>query len=239
MKLLDLQEVDSALDSLAARLPALPEQVELTKLTERRTDVASRHGHLQTEATDLAREQRKADADVEQVKTRRDRNDERITAGLVSDPKQLQALQHENESLVRRISDLEDVELEVMERLEGAQTELDRLSRELADLDEQVTAQTEVRDAAAAAVARRQTDALGDRERLTAEIPAALLVLYDRLRDQLGGVAVGVLQHGRCGGCRLDIGTRELARISTAPDDEVIRCEECDRILVRTSASGI
>jgi predicted nucleic acid-binding Zn-ribbon protein len=237
--LLDLQEVDSTLDSLAVRLRALPEQIELTKLSERRMDVAARHGHLQTETTDLAREQRKADADVEQVKTRRDRNDQRITAGTVSDPRQLQALQHENESLARRISDLEDVELDVMERLEGAQAELDRLGHELADLDERVTEQTKARDEAAADVARRQTDALADRERLTAEIPAALLALYDRLRDQLGGVAVGVLQHGRCGGCRLDIGARELARISTAPDDEVFRCEECDRILVRTAASGV
>jgi uncharacterized protein len=239
LKLLDLQAVDSTLDSLAVRLRALPEQIELTKLSERRTDVASRHGRLQTEAGDLAREQRKADADVEQVKTRRDRNDQRITAGNVSDPKQLQALQHENESLVRRISDLEDAELEVMERLEGAQAELDRLGSELAELDERITDQTEARDEAAADVARRQTDALADRERLTSEIPVALLAVYDRLRDQLGGVAVGALQHGRCGGCRLDIGARELARIATAPDDEVIRCEECDRILVRTSASGI
>ncbi len=201
--------------------------------------MSARQGRLQTEVADLSREQRKADADVEQVKARRARNEQRITAGLVGDPKQLQALHHENESLNRRISDLEDVELDVMERLESAQTELERLSAELADLDQEVAAQTEARDAAAGEVTRRQTDALADRERLVADIPPALLAVYDRLRDQLGGVAVGELRQKRCGGCRLDVGARELARIATAPDDEVVRCEECDRILVRTAASGL
>lgn len=217
----------------------MPEQLELTKLTERRTDVSHRHGELQTEVADLSREQRKADADVEQVKARRTRNEERITAGLVGDPKQLQALQHENESLNRRISDLEDVELTVMERLETAQTALESLSAELADLEQQVQAQTDVRDAAADEVTRRQTDALADRERLAADLPADLLALYDRLRDQLGGVAVGELRQKRCGGCRLEVGAAELARIAAAPADELVRCEECNRILVRTSDSGL
>jgi uncharacterized protein len=227
------------LDSLAARMRALPEQAELNSLAERRTEVGDRHGRLQTEVADLAREQRKADADVEQVKTRRARNEQRVTAGLVSDPKQLQAMQHENESLGRRISDLEDTELEVMERLETAQSELDRLGGELAELDDHIAELTKARDEAATAVARRQTDTLADRERLATEIPGDLLAVYDRLREQMGGVAVGALHQGRCGGCRLDIGARELARIAAAPDDEVIRCEECNRILVRTPTSGV
>jgi predicted nucleic acid-binding Zn-ribbon protein len=188
---------------------------------------------------DLSREQRKADADVEQVKARHTRNEQRIIAGLVGDPKQLQAMQHENESLVRRIGDLEDVELEVMERLESAQSELDRLGLELAELDEGIVEATKARDEAATEVARQQTDALADRERLVTQIPGNLLALYDRLRDQMGGVAVGALQHGRCGGCRLEVGARELSRIAAAPDDEVFRCEECDRILVRAPTSEV
>jgi hypothetical protein len=213
--------------------------VALNALTERRTDISARQGRLQTEVADLSREQRKADADVEQVKTRRTRNRERITAGLISDPKQLQAMQHETETLERRISDLEDADLEVMERLETAQRELDRLTRELADLDEQVVAMQEHRDEVAADIAHRQTDALAEREKLVADIPANLLAVYDRLRDQLGGVAVGALQHRRCGGCQLEIGAADLSRMTAAPPDEVLRCEECNRILVRTPSSGL
>lgn len=216
----------------------MPEQVALSELTERRTDISTRHGRLQTEVADLAREQRKADADVEQVKTRRARNDDRITAGQVSDPKQLQAMGHENETLAKRISDLEDAELEVMERLESAQNEFDGLGQELADLDDGSVELARARDEAAAEVAREQTDALAERERLVADIPGALLALYDRLREQLGGVGVGILHQKRCGACHLDIGAADLARMLAAPSDEVLRCEECNRILVRSSTGS-
>ncbi len=233
-----MQEVDSTLDQLVSRLKALPEQLALTALAERREDVSAQHGRLQTEVADLGREQRKADADVEQVKTRRTRNRERIAAGLVSDPKQLQAMQHETETLGRRISDLEDAELEVMERLEASQSEFERLGRELADLDDQLIAREKERDEVATDIAHRQTDALAEREQLAADIPANLLAAYDRLRDQLGGVGVGALQHKRCSGCQLEVGAADLARMTAAPRDEVLRCEECNRILVRLPGSG-
>ncbi len=88
-------------------------------------------------------------------------------------------------------------------------------------------------------IADRQTDALAEREKLAADIPANLLAAYDRLRDQLGGVGAAALHHKRCGGCQLEVGAADLARMRAAPRDEVLRCEECNRILVRTSESGM
>ncbi len=208
-------------------------------LAERRTDVSTRHGRVQTEVEDLAREQRKADADVEQVKARRARNQERIDAGLVSDPKQLQAMQHEIETLHRRISDLEDEELAVMERLETAQAQLDSLGGELVEIESGGVEQLKARDAATAEISELQQAAREERELLVADIPTDLLTLYERLRGQLGGVGVGALHQKRCGGCQLDVGAADLARMATAPADEVMRCEECNRILVRTPESGI
>ncbi|HSS68699.1 MAG TPA: C4-type zinc ribbon domain-containing protein [Nocardioidaceae bacterium] len=208
-------------------------------LGERRTDLSARHGHTQTEVEDLSREQRKADADVEQVKSRRTRDRERVEGGLVSDPKQLQAIQHEIETLDRRISDLEDEELAVMERLEEAQGNLDRLVAELAAVESEGGDALKARDAATADISSREEDARAERGLIAADIPGDLLALYERLRGQLGGVGVGALRHGRCGGCQLAVGSADLARIGAAPDDEVIRCEECDRILVRTAESGV
>ena len=188
---------------------------------------------------DLARAQRKADADVEQVKARRTRNADRLEQGLVSDPKQMQALQHELETLGRRISDLEDEELVVMEELEDAQARLAVLTAELAEIDDEGARAQQARDASGGEIAQLQSDSRAERDQLAAEVPPALLTLYDKLRSQLGGVGVGALQHRRCGGCRLDVGAADLARIANAPSDEVIRCEECNRILVRTSESGL
>lgn len=239
LKLLDLQKVDSHLDQLAHQLRTMPELAALTTLAERRTDVAASQGQAQTTVEDLARAQRKADADVEQVKTRRTRNQERIDAGLVSDPKQLSAMQHELQTLDRRISDLEDEELEVMEQLEEAQAALVSLTEELNAIEKEGAALTQTRDEKSASISAEQTDLRSERETLATELPGDLLALYDKLRDQLGGVGVGALQHGRCGGCQLNVGAADLARMAQAPSDEVMRCEECNRILVRTAESGI
>ncbi len=202
-------------------------------------DVGTEHGRAQTEVDDLAREQRKADADVEQVRSRKERNRQRIDAGQISDPKQLQAIQHETQSLDRRISDLEDAELEVMERLEQAQAHLARLTAELERLDAQQGEQTGARDRATAEAAEQLADSSAERRMLADQVPTDLRALYDKLRAHLGGVGVGALQHGRCGGCQLDVGAAELARVAHSPSDEVLRCEECSRILVRTAESGV
>ena len=85
----------------------------------------------------------------------------------------------------------------------------------------------------------QQKSLQAERETLAARAPGDLLALYDKLRAQLGGVGVGALQHGRCGGCQLNVGAADLARMADAPSDEVMRCEECNRILVRTHESGI
>jgi predicted nucleic acid-binding Zn-ribbon protein len=239
LKLLDLQEVDSTLDQLRHRLQNLPENAALAALAERRTDVSTRHSQATIEVDDLGREQRKADADVEQVKARRQRNRERIDGGLVSDPKQLQAMQHEIETLDRRISDLEDEDLAVMERLDDAQTRLAHLTTELAAIESEGAEQLQDRDAAVVELSAKQEEAVQEREKLASDLPADLLALYDKLRGQLGGVGVGALHHGRCGGCQLDVGAADLARMAAAPSDEVMRCEECNRILVRTAESGI
>ncbi|MGI8434483.1 MAG: zinc ribbon domain-containing protein [Nocardioidaceae bacterium] len=239
LRLLDLQQVDATVDQLAHRLRTLPSQAELTRLTERHDEVADQHGRALTAVDDLAREQRKADADVEQVKARRTRDRQRIDQGVISDPRQLQAMQHEVETLDRRISDLEDTELEVMERLEQAQTSRDELGSELSEIQVELQRVRGERDAAATDIARQADHARAERDLLVADLPEVLLALYDKLRAQLGGVAVGALHQRRCGGCRLDIGAAEMARIATAPSDEVLRCEECNRILVRTPESGV
>jgi len=239
LKLLDVQTLDARIDQLNHLMAALPEAIALRETTERRIDVGTEHGRARTEVDDLAREQRKADADVEQVKARKERNRQRIDAGQVSDPKQLQAMEHETQSLDKRIADLEDAELEVMERLEQAQSDLARLGAELEQLEAREVEQTEARDRAAGEVGRQLEESGAEREILAEQLPADLRALYERLRAHLGGVGAGALRHGRCGGCQLDVGAAELARMANAPSDEVLRCEECSRILVRTAESGI
>jgi uncharacterized protein len=193
----------------------------------------------QTEVDDLGREQRKADADVEQVKTRRQRNQQRLDQGQVGSPKELEGLQHELQTLERRISDLEDAELDVMERLENAQTELDRLQSSIEEYDRSLGELEQRRDVAVRQIDEEVASAESERAQIVDGIPDDLLKLYERLRASHGGVGAAALVQRRCQGCRLELNAADLRAIAAAPDDEVLRCEECQRILVRTGESGL
>jgi predicted nucleic acid-binding Zn-ribbon protein len=238
-RLLDLQDLDSRADQLRHQRRTLPELARLAELTEKRAKVDGEGQDARIAVDDLTAEQAKVDADVEQVKARRDRDQQRMDQGLVSSPKDLQRMQEEMVSLARRISSLEDDEIEVMERLEEAQGRLDALTAELAETDAQLAEVTAGRDARLAEIDRGLEAVADERGPVAAEIPADLLTLYDRLRESRGGVGAALLRARRCEGCNLDIDPAELAAIRAAAPDDVLRCEECSRILVRTSESGL
>jgi uncharacterized protein len=159
--------------------------------------------------------------------------------GLINNPKDLERMQHELVSLERRITALEDEELEVMERLEEAQQALDSLLEQLRAADERLVGLGEARDRQVLEIEEELGKVRAERDPAAADIPAELLALYDRLRQNKGGVGAAALRARQCGGCRLSLDNAELAVIRKAPSDEVIRCEECQRILVRTAESGL
>jgi predicted nucleic acid-binding Zn-ribbon protein len=239
LKLLDLQELDTRLDQLRHRLATLPETRQLAALAQERAEVDGQARDAGIQVDDLVREQKKADADVEQVKARRTRDQDRMDRGLVSNPRDLEHLQQELVSLGRRISDLEDTELEVMERLEAAQAEHARLTGRLAEIDEEMRGLAERRDAQAGEVSALASSTADERKVTASGVPADLLALYERVREQKGGVGAAALRQRRCEGCSLQLNAADLGVIAKAPDDEVLRCEECNRILVRTPESGL
>ncbi|HYJ68699.1 MAG TPA: C4-type zinc ribbon domain-containing protein [Nocardioidaceae bacterium] len=234
-----MQTVDSSLQQLAHRKKNLPQHAELAEVTKRRSALDSRLVELDTQIADLTREQKKADVDVEQVKSRRVRDQQRLDTGQVSSPRELEQLQSEIVALDRRIGVLEDAELEIMEQLETFQGELTEVASELEDLNGKATQIESARDEAVGELDREAADATAERTRLAADVPEQLLAVYERMRAQLGGVGAAALRRRRCEGCRLELTEADFAAIRSAPDDEVLRCPECNRILVRTPDSGL
>jgi uncharacterized protein len=239
LALLDLQELDSRADQLRHQRTHLPEIAEITALASARTEVDDRRRDAQISVDDLTAEQKKVDVDVEQVKARRTRDQQRMDQGLITNPKDLERMQGELTSLQRRITSLEDEELEVMARLEDAQKDLDAAVAELTETDSRLTGLTEARDAKTVEIDASLREVEADRAPAVEKIPADLLALYDRLRASKGGVAVGALHRRECGGCRLTLDASEMAEIRAASADQVVRHEECQRILVRTPESGL
>ncbi len=234
-----MQALDSRADQLRHQRANLPEIAEIANLTASRAELNDSLRDMQIAVDDLTAAQKKADRDVEQVKVRRSKDQDRMDQGLISNPKDLERMQHELDSLNRRISTLEDEELEVMEELEEAQVRLTELQRQIADADERLTALTAERDRRTAEIDAELTTLAAERGPAVADMPPDLLALYDRLRESKNGVGAAELKARQCGGCRLSIDPSELSQIKSSAADLVIRCEECQRILVRTAESGL
>ena len=194
---------------------------------------------LRIRVEDLTAEQKRADADVEQVKIRRVRDQGMIDAGQIKDPKALERMLDELKSLQRRITSLEDTELEVMEELEATQTHLDHETAALASLDEDRVRLKQALEEKAADLQAQLGNAREERGTTASGMPEDLMTLYAKLREQKGGVGAAALRRRECEGCRLTLNASDLAVIAKAPADDVLRCEECNRILVRVPESGL
>ena len=239
LRLLDLQGIDAALDRLHHRMKTLPEIADAVRLSERVSELRDQLVLAETEEGDIAREQAKAEADVEQVRARAARDQQRLDGGSVGSAKELESLQHEIGSLAKRQSDLEDAVLEVMERREAVQSEVEAVRRELTGVEAELAEVERRRDDQLAQLEGEAAVARAERDLLAPEIAPELLTLYDKIRAASGGVGAAALHRGRCEGCHLQLTNADLSALRAAPEDEVVRCEECRRILVRTAESGL
>jgi uncharacterized protein len=237
-RLLDVQAHDTRLSQIAHRQRAMPEHAEIEQLKVRLAAIDAELVVARTAVTDLNRQLTKAENDVEQVRTRVARNQARLDSGQGS-AKDLQGLQHELESLANRQGVLEDVELEIMERQEEAGTALSTAKAEYDKVAEQLAEVEARRDKALALLAAEATTEQQARENAAAGVPKPLITLYEKIREQSDGVGAARLYQRRCEGCRLSVPPNDLNMIRSAPADQVIRCEECRRILVRTAESGL
>jgi predicted nucleic acid-binding Zn-ribbon protein len=237
-RLLDVQTHDTRLAQLAHRRRTLPEHAELERLQLRRRALADELVAARTVASDLRRELAKAEADVEQVRSRVARNNARLQSGQGS-AKDLQAIQHELGTLGERQNVLEDAELEVMEKLEAAEARVNELEALEGGLDGEIGEVERRRDHAFADIDTEAGSESGARADAAAGVPGDLLALYEKIRDAHGGVGAARLYQRRCEGCRLELNPTDIGRIRAAGPDAVLRCEECGRILVRTPDSGL
>ena len=235
-RLLDLQAVDTALQQLAHRRRSLPELAELEAVAREISALEDERVRAQVAVDDLDRDIARFEKDIEQVRTRKDRDHKRLDAGGAL--REIEGLQHELATLNRRQSELEDSELELMEQRETAEQVLNDVTGRLAVAGERRTAAESRRGEAYAEIGKEEEFKQSSRGPLVADLPAELVTLYDKIRAD-SGLGAALVRSGRCGGCRIELYGADLARVKSAPADDVVRCEECRRIMVRTSESGL
>lgn len=235
--LLDLQATDTALTQLAHRRRTLPELGEIEQLDGELRKLADERVQAQVAVDDLDRDISRLERDVEQVRLRADKDRGRLESGQGA-AKELEGLQHELASLARRQGELEDTELELMEQREAAQTTLVDVDTRASTLRGGRDQAEQRRDAALVELSAEQERRTAERGTLAAGAPADLLTLYERIRANTG-VGAALLRARRCEGCRLELSGSALAAVRAAAPDDVVRCEECGRIQVRTDESGL
>lgn len=231
--------MDSKIQQLKHRKATLPELGQAAELKRRVGELDDRLIAVGTRVADLELEQAKAEADLVPVRQRREREQQRIDSGSVTDGNTLSSLISEVEHLGKRINDLEDAELEVMEQLENAQQDRDKLTGERtathAELAEVVTR-------GRAAMAELDAEIAGlqsERDVVVTDLPADLVERYTRLSAKHSGVGAAELVRRRCTGCQLELNAADVERFAAAHVDEVLSCEQCGRIVVRTKESGL
>lgn len=230
--LLVVQGHDTHLDQIRHQMAALPARAERDAVVAQLAATEADHGAQSAVGDDLGRDQKRLDDEIESLSAKRAGYDQRLYGGTVTNPRELQDLQEEIAALGRRITILEDRELEVMEQIEPVDARLSTLS---AAVDTQRTALRGAEErltAAEAELAVALDDATSQRSAAAAAIPADVLAGYDKLRGGLGGIAVAPLVGNQCGGCHLTLSAMEASRLRKLPSDEVAHCEECGRILV-------
>ncbi|MFZ1162689.1 zinc ribbon domain-containing protein [Mycobacterium sp.] len=228
--LLEVAELDAELAKLDHRAGHLPERTDCERIQTDQVAAGDRLGALQIALEDLDTQVSRFESEIDGVRQREDRD--RSLLQSVADSKQLSELQHELETLQRRQTSLEDSLLEVMERREQLQVQRTAEQATVEALESDLAAAQHALDTTLADIDHHRRVYSARRDELTAELDPQLVALYERQRAG-GGPGAGLLQGRRCGACRIEIDRGELARISAAADDEVLRCPECSAILLR------
>jgi uncharacterized protein len=228
--LLELAELDAELNRLAHRATNLAEQHRFEQAQTDHRAATDRLAVLGIAIEDLDAQVVRFESEIDGVRRREDR-DRALLASSSTGAKQLGELQHELETLQRRQSSLEDSLLEIMERREQLQQQHGAELAAIKGLDGELAAARQERDTALAEIEHARGDRLNRRAELLAAIDEDLASLYDR-------VGAGLLRAGRCGACRIEIVRGELSRITGAAADDVVRCPDCNAILLREKVTG-
>lgn len=237
-RLLELAEEDADIARLTHQARSLPQHKRIQDLMKARADATDALVEARTVVGDLEAATARAESDLVPVRERLQRNQARIEDGSISDGKVLRGLMEEVEHLRRRISDLEDAELDLMGELEAAQEGQERVAEQKSRIEEQLRADVAERDEQVAALAAEAKQVQVTRDARAKSLSADLLALYEKLRASKG-TGAALLQRGHCTGCQLEIPVSDLDGYRKAPVNQVLRCAHCDRILIRTETSGL
>ena len=235
-RLLELADIDRALTRARATQAPLADTLHIPSLTAAVEELKGRRHDAFVELEGVRSELARAESDVAMVDKRIATDKERLEH--TASAKDAQGLEHELASLMGRRSDLEDIELAIMERLDEAQATEAEIAGDLATA-EQALADARSEEHAQSVELAAETFRLGSaRGDLVAALPADLVALYERQRERYGQGA-SHLRAGISSASGVALTESDVQAVRQAPADEVLLCPDSNAILIRTAESGL
>lgn len=228
--LLRLQQAETKIRRLEKHLDELPEQQALDEAADKAARAKAAQDTRRVDLQQIESEMRRLEGDLDLLQQRREHEQTRMYGGEISNPRELQAVRAEIESVGKRIESREEELLEVMGRREQLSDEIETLAQRQAELEDQQDELTQARDEAAKGVLADLAEAKAARDRDREVVPDDLLERYDKSKARHSGVGVGRLEGGICSACRLELTPLEISDLRSG--DPVGVCPQCQRLII-------
>lgn len=227
--LLSLANLDLQISRSKAAIKNLSSGAQFAELREAQRGLAAKLIGARNALDSVELELKRAETDLYLVEQRIAKDQVRLNG--TNSSKDAQGIQSELESLARRKSDLEDIELAILDEHESAKAAYATVSGDKAAVDDELSL-GEAANEAELMKLRSGLDLLtNDRAQQASRMPAELNEIYEKKASR--GVAVARLVGRECGACRISLGATALNEVELLARDELATCPECQAILVR------
>lgn len=231
-QLLVVQGHDTLLDQLRYRRANHDLRGELSETESEIAQIDIAIAEIQGRRHDLDRERKRLDDEVAKIRSKREDINVKLYDGSVTATKDLLAMQAEAKSMAEHQAGVEDEELEFMEQIESVSGELGEAEAKRQVLSDKAASLAEDLEVKLSEIDAEVESETAQRATAIESLPAELLSAYEKLRADLGGIAVAKLNGSICDGCHMTLSAVTVDRAKNAPEDAVIKCDECGRLLI-------
>lgn len=230
--LLDLQETDLSILRAEKRLDEMPEKRAILETRKKIREVQQLRVSAQELVGRLQREVTRHEDDCSTVSEKLSAEQAKFMSGEVKNPKELTHISREMDALKRRLDKLEMEEIALMERVEKAKGQIDKVDGALKQLAAKEAAVISTFKSQGSELTKEIEKLKSHRETVLPGIDADLLAKYESSRESKGGIGVGRLDGDKCTACHMDLPGERVAALRSGPP--VSTCPGCRRLIVIT-----
>jgi predicted nucleic acid-binding Zn-ribbon protein len=225
--LLNKQNILSEIEHLKSEIANIPEQIEINKLEE--IDSDDKKIILQSDIHDLNIEIQRNKTDLDKVDTDKQNNNEKLAGGILS-KSEMNFINSDIERQSKRQQELRRKILEIEENVAAKKKQVEELDNEIVENDKKIsTLKIVVKEKS-----EKNLERIAKLENEYKEIKMSNEVEEIFQNHLSNNISVAKLtENNMCSACKLVQPPSSVQTLKNVSSDELIFCEECDRILLK------